>query len=190
VAPLSWHRQAIPAVEVTALHDGRDLALCLRWRDPTGTGPSFGARGDDRVAVQLATHGRAASFGNGGRATWTDVWRWRAAPGDAPWQIDELLQDRNASEADRGDVVIDAESYAGQILGSLAPEIQDVRASAEWHDGTWTVVLVRSLAPRSPREVALAPGTAVEMACAVWNDAAGDHDGHRSISIWHGLELE
>jgi DMSO reductase family type II enzyme heme b subunit len=64
-----------------------------------------------------------------------------------------------------------------------------VGATPRWFDGAWEVVFTRDLRPDLVGEVQLAPGRGVQIAVAVWNGAAGDARGQKSVSIWHALEL-
>lgn len=66
----------------------------------------------------------------------------------------------------------------------------EVSAKASWQDGRWSVVFARPLAVQGPEQVPLAPGARVQLACALWNGAAGDGGAQKSISIWQELRLE
>ena len=52
------------------------------------------------------------------------------------------------------------------------------------------MVLARSMQPGASRDVDLAPGSSVQMACAIWNGEAEDMRGQKSISIWHELRMD
>ena len=61
--------------------------------------------------------------------------------------------------------------------------------TAARQDGWWSVVFRRALAPGREGSLELTPGTRVQLACAIWNGAARDHDAQKSISIWHQLTI-
>ena len=63
-------------------------------------------------------------------------------------------------------------------------------SDAVWSTDTYRVVMRRMLAPTGADAVRLAPGTTVPVAFAVWNGAAGDRDGKKSVTIWQTLRLE
>ena len=63
----------------------------------------------------------------------------------------------------------------------------EVRVHA-W-EGGWAVVFVRALESVDGREVSFRPGTTTQLACAVWNGAAGDAGPQKSISVWQELVL-
>ena len=68
---------------------------------------------------------------------------------------------------------------------------QLVRATGDWQDGRWTVVMVRPLALSSPEDgVPLRPGDTASVAFAIWDGAAQDRDGKKLITIWQDLILE
>jgi DMSO reductase family type II enzyme heme b subunit len=66
---------------------------------------------------------------------------------------------------------------------------QAVMAQGSWQIGTYRVVLRRSLKGRGAEAVRLRPGRTLPVAFAVWNGAAGDRDGKKSVTIWQDLEL-
>lgn len=67
---------------------------------------------------------------------------------------------------------------------------QNVRADGTWTTDTYRVVLRRTLAPTSKDAVALAPGKSTPVAFAIWDGAAGDRDGKKSVTIWQDMRLE
>jgi mono/diheme cytochrome c family protein len=66
---------------------------------------------------------------------------------------------------------------------------QSVASQGTWAQATYRVVLRRSLKPQGPDAVRLRPGRTVPVAFAVWNGAAGDRDGKKSVTIWQDFEL-
>jgi mono/diheme cytochrome c family protein len=66
---------------------------------------------------------------------------------------------------------------------------QAVEAHGTWGTGTYRVVLRRTLAARGPDAVRLRPGRTTPVAFAVWNGAAGDRDGKKSVTIWQDLRI-
>ena len=66
---------------------------------------------------------------------------------------------------------------------------QSVLSDAVWSTDTYRIVMRRALAPSGTDGVTLAPGGVVPVAFAVWNGAAGDRDGKKSVTIWQTLHL-
>ncbi|MBI4526821.1 MAG: c-type cytochrome [Deltaproteobacteria bacterium] len=85
-----------------------------------------------------------------------------------------------------------AEDLTAQGFGTLRarPKIdQKVDARGVYAESSYRVILRRSLKPSGKDGVALTPGTTVPVAFAVWNGAAGDRDGKKSVTIWQDLKI-
>jgi mono/diheme cytochrome c family protein len=67
---------------------------------------------------------------------------------------------------------------------------QAVEAHGTWGTGSYRVVLRRRLKGQGPEAARLRPGSTIPVAFAVWNGAAGDRDGKKSVTIWQELQLE
>ena len=76
----------------------------------------------------------------------------------------------------------------GTLTGAGAPA-QVVKGEGRWKDGHWAVVFVRPVAAGQDGEVPLERPDGVSVAFAVWDGAAGDRNGQKSVSIWHRLTL-
>jgi DMSO reductase family type II enzyme heme b subunit len=71
------------------------------------------------------------------------------------------------------------------------PQSQHAKATGQWKDGRWTVVMTRSLAVESEDDgVRLVPGEHVSVAVAVWDGSHSDRDGKKLVTIWQDLELQ
>jgi mono/diheme cytochrome c family protein len=66
---------------------------------------------------------------------------------------------------------------------------QAVEAHGVWSTGSYRVVLRRGLKARGPDAARLRPGRTLPVAFAVWNGAAGDRNGKKSVTIWQELQL-
>jgi mono/diheme cytochrome c family protein len=67
---------------------------------------------------------------------------------------------------------------------------QAVVARGGWEIGSYRAMLRRSLKGRGPDAVRLRPGRTVPVAFAIWNGAAGDRDGKKSVTIWQDLHIQ
>jgi len=86
-----------------------------------------------------------------------------------------------------------AEDLRAEGFGTLRarPRLdQAVEAHGVWATGTYRVVLRRALRRHGDEAVRLRPGRAASVAFAVWNGAAGDRDGKKSVTIWQELQLD
>jgi DMSO reductase family type II enzyme heme b subunit len=212
LAPLWWHEAAVLGARLSALHDGTHLAVRLSWPDATGELTFFGTAGaSDGAALQLSAALRPPLFGMGAEGEPTSLLHWQALRVEdvvtaLDW-LDPLGHARSPTRADG--VRADVPRYE-RLLGRVEPS-QDVerirvdgiesilgatrrhgaaRASARWSEGEWSVVFHRPLAGEDASDVTLTPGGAMQLACAVWNGAGGDHGARKSISIWQELILE
>jgi hypothetical protein len=141
----------------------------------------------------------------------TSLWHWQALPFESIAGALDLVQPAPHawSPTDPGRVRADVPRYQ-RILSEIEPaeradsivatgipslhsaerEADLVRSQARWDEGRWSVVFVRTLAVDGGGPASLAPGTPAQVACAVWNGAAGDAGAEKSISIWQELVLE
>jgi DMSO reductase family type II enzyme heme b subunit len=79
VSPLWWRNYDEPALEVSAVHDGKELAIRLTWRDATRDDrPVRPQDFEDMVAVQLFKGTPEPFLGMGATNQPINVWLWRA----------------------------------------------------------------------------------------------------------------
>ncbi|HEX5009728.1 MAG TPA: ethylbenzene dehydrogenase-related protein, partial [Planctomycetota bacterium] len=218
VMPLWWRHDRIEGLGVQALHDGRRLALRLTWTDATRDDELLGQQEfADAVAVELSADADPPFFGMGDAASPVTIWQWKAAwQRDALGRpaLGDVFPDMPRGElAERGrpqGEVFATALAAGNPLsqpkhgcpvenavasgqGTLAtqPEAQGaLDGGGRWGDGGWSVVLLRDLQRPAAGDVLPQPGRTVSIAFAVWDGAAGDRNGSKSVTIWHALELE
>ncbi len=212
LAPLWWNPAAVHEARLAALHDGQDLALRLSWEDESGVVRVFSeASSVDAAALQLSAAAQPALFGMGSASSPTNLWHWQALRfEDVAGALDlaELVPHAlhpNRTEGARPDVPlyqrllgaiqpsdqVDRITVAGVETIAAAPRVAgEVRANARWREGTWSVVFQRPLRPSGEGQLSFVLGQPLQVACAVWNGAAGDGGARKSISIWQELVLE
>jgi mono/diheme cytochrome c family protein len=86
-----------------------------------------------------------------------------------------------------------AEDLTARGFGTLRarpPVDQSVVARGVYDYDSYRVIFRRSLAGTGASALTLVPGTTVPVAFAVWNGAAGDRDGKKSVTIWQQLQLD
>ena len=213
LAPLRWNEEAVLGAELSAVHDGERIALAVRWHDASGGHRVFSdLAGPDGVALQLSKAEAPPLFGMGSVEHPTTIWHWQALRlSDVAGALDLLQRPPHArgepfAGAARADTPLydrtsaipstatGADELAASGVGEATRQSGElIEARPRWFDGRWTVVFTRELAPSeeaTATQIALRPGEAVQLSLAVWNGAAGDRRGQKSISIWHALELE
>jgi len=67
---------------------------------------------------------------------------------------------------------------------------QSVDAVGVYETGAYHVQLRRALRSGKADAVSLAPGSRTAVSFAIWNGAAGDRDGKKSVTIWQELVVE
>ncbi|MCP3915890.1 MAG: hypothetical protein GY711_10065 [bacterium] len=109
------------------------------------------------------------------------------------WLAESALAGMPVIQSAYGPIQIIDETVAAVPAGMQDPADQErlgttIQAASSWRDGAWELVLVRPLAQRGPTDVSLEPGACVAVNFAIWNGAARDMRGQKSVTIWHELE--
>ncbi|MBI4478153.1 MAG: c-type cytochrome [Acidobacteria bacterium] len=229
--PLWWRTDRPEEITVRALHDGKSLAVLLKWEDTTYDATAIRPQDfRDAAAVEFALTPDPPFFAMGQSGQAVNIWMWKA---ERQADLEPAFQDlekvyphigidsypnllkspfeqpmRNALtlESDprfvtawgAGNIVADptrrsaAEDLSAQGFGTLRarpPAAQAVTATGEFATGSYLVQFTRPFAA-GDNAVRLSPGSTVPVAFAVWNGAAGDRDGKKSVTIWQELLLE
>lgn len=213
--PLSARRGAIETINFASVYNGEQLAIRLRWEDPTHdafselTSDVF----RDGVAVQFAlgavtlhTHGHNEPFfGMGNRNKPVNIWHWKAG-------LEETLAAEEEQEYSTGGVDMDALIYGGVMsnpvaklnatkenaveelnaegFGTVTPQPEDnqnVEGFGEWKDGVWTVVFLRDMFKTGKWDIDLTKKGSALIAFAVWDGVKEDRNGRKVITVWQRL---
>jgi hypothetical protein len=200
-----------------AVHDGERLYVLVEWSDPTPD-RSLARTQDfsDAVAVQFPAEASAQvpAFCMGDPTATVNIWQWRAA-----WQRDVARGAPPGVDDSYPNVAVDEYPFAGDPLfapglelanpvsvadrtsaadnlvaagfGSLAPDpFADVQGWGEWRDGSWRVVFSRPLRVGRDGNIELYPDTWTDVAFAVWDGAADERDGMKSVANVVTLDVE
>jgi mono/diheme cytochrome c family protein len=215
--PLSARREAVNTINISSVHNGEQLAIRLRWKDPTQDAFST-KRQDvfrDGAAVQFAigaatlhTHGHNEPFfGMGNRNKPVNIWHWKAG-------LEETLEAESDLEYSTGGVDMDALIFGGISSNPVArlnptsensveelnaegfgtitpqpPENQNVEGYGEWKDGIWTVVFLRDMPKTGKWDVDLTKKEPLLVALAVWDGVREDRNGRKVVSVWQRFNL-
>jgi mono/diheme cytochrome c family protein len=198
LAPLSWTDESVCAAQIVMLHDGNDLAALVRWPDTSRNEEVLGdAIYRDGVALQFSSSREPPIFGMGSQHEPVNIWHWKSFRPESLAGIFELPHAKRDAPfylpAGATEPPSTGESVRAEGLSSLkrsGAHNLEIRATSRWQNDTWEVVFVRPMLARTEDEVSLDPGTGLYVACAIWNGAASDRGGHKSISIWQQLEIE
>jgi len=184
LAPLWWREGAILQARVAAVHDGTQVAIRIRWDDPSPEAPTDlewpleAPPYADAAALQLSSDSNPPFFGMRHGASATNIWHWRAIhipdAGDlmavlrlfphrmGEWFTEEAVSKAPLYQLAKGPITVAGETVSAAPAGMKILDQQEalpdsVLASPTWNDGTWEVIFTRSLEASSAREVAIQP---------------------------------
>jgi mono/diheme cytochrome c family protein len=210
--PLWPEPYPISAVAITALHDGKRIAILAQWKDAVLNGAPIRVQDfQDGMAMQFSLKGTIPFLGMGDANNPVNLWYWRAG-----WQqeIDSQRPDMESAYASlhvdtyftnsyrtaqaAGNIlaqpqkspVEDANAHGFGTLKSQPIASQNVQGKGVWRDGFWSVVFLRELKSKDADDVKFAVREPIPVAFAVWNGEQRDRNGRKVISNWYKLILE
>lgn len=189
LSPLSWDRDAIFELSASAVHDGEQLAIRLRWDDPSEDGPG-GELLADALALAFAAHANAPLVGMGSGEDPLAIWYWRAAARPSEQSALAPHETLGGPAAGASSVrKIEARSFGSLETGPDAVLQAQARRTATG----WEVIFVHplgALTAGGPEGLALVARRSLPFALACWNGGAGDRAGRKSFTIWQQIALE
>jgi hypothetical protein len=214
LSPLWPEPYPISAVAITAMHDGKRLAMLAQWKDPVLNGAPIRVQDfQDGMALQFSLTGGTPFLGMGDATNPVNLWYWRAG-----WQqeadmerpdmvtryasmhVDTYFQpDRRFVTAQSAGNIIaqphktpveDANAHGFGTLKPQPPKGQNVDGKGMWRDGFWNVVFIRDLKSKDADDVQFASRQPAPVAFAVWNGEQRDRNGRKVISNWYKLVFE
>jgi hypothetical protein len=213
--PLWPEADLIPSVAVTAVHDGRRVAILCTWRDPIADHAPVRVQDfQDAAALQFSLKGTTPFLGMGDKNNPVNIWQWKAS-----WQqeLDDTRPDVNTVYASmHSDIyfqtnalyrtaeaahnllaqpthkspVEDSNAHGFGTFTSQPASGQNVEGRGIWRDSHWNVVFIRELRSHETDDVQLAVGKSTPVAFAVWDGQNRDRNGRKVVSNWHKLILE
>jgi mono/diheme cytochrome c family protein len=212
--PLWPEPELVYAVAVTAVHDGRRVAILCQWKDDLPNGAPVRVQDfQDAASIQFSLTGDFPFLGMGDAKNPVNLWQWKAG-----WQAEaegHREEERDLYQAMHVDTYFQPERQfatsiqAGNLISrphksavedanargfgsfkSQAREQQNVQGKGLWAAGSWNVVFFRDLKSKDAEDVKLAPGRQVPVAFAIWNGEQRDRNGRKVVSNWYQLVLE
>lgn len=210
--PLWPETNQVYAVAVSAVTDGKTLAVLLQWRDDLPQDTAIRVQDfQDGAALQFSLSGRYGFLGMGDKDNPVNLWQWKAGwqaevESGAPdmesvypsMHVDAWALTNYSSAVSAGNVVSqrhkspieDANARGFGSFKSQPITQQNVRGKGVWHDGFWNVVFVRDLKSKGADDVKFARGKSVPVAFAIWNGEQRDRNGRKMVSNWYQLVFE
>jgi hypothetical protein len=206
---------SIRAVTARALNNGERIFFRLEWADETRDVSAFAPQDfRDAAAIQFPAGGASTlpSFCMGQANGRVNIWQWKA-----DWQADIDRGFVNVPEAypnafaDYYPFQDEDTFYPGRAAGNLLSETerktpvenlvaagfgtltpadkQPVAGKGVWQNGKWYVLFARDL-DAGGEYTPFKPGQTTNIAFAVWDGAAGERDGLKSVSQFADLKVE
>lgn len=211
--PLWPEPNQIYAVAVSAVTDGKKLAVLLQWRDELPQNTAIRVQDfQDGAALQFSLSGKYGFLGMGDKENPVNLWNWKAgwqaeAEGGGPPDMDSIYQSMHvdawkftnySTAISAGNVtsqphktpVEDANAAGFGSFRSQPLKQQNVQGKGIWHDGFWNVIFVRDLKSKDADDVRFVAGKSVPVAFAIWNGEQGDRNGRKMVSNWYQLMLD
>lgn len=192
---------SVKEVKVKALHNGKEIAFFLEWKDPTKDSAfevvhTF----SDAVALQFPVEktGTKPHFGMGHEEGTVNIWNWKAVFQDGADKkkiyamVDEFLAGREAGNP----ISIQKTPVQNLIAGgfgsltAMEEKAQTVSGIGKWEAGVWKVVFKRSIKGTEKYEAQLEEGGLTPIAFAVWDGGKAERGARKAISTWYYVALE
>ncbi len=207
-----WENISVDLLTVKSVYNEQEVAFLLQWDDPfedtvheVGANDDAGLEGTyvdwdiygkklhsyrDAIAMQLPQKLREGPhkphFLWGTASDPVNLWLWQA---DGQ-RVQEMMA--------RGALVKQGADSSGssltelmdQLLTPQPPESQNLIGQGVWNEGTWKVILKRTLDTGDAQDIQLEPGQLTPVAFQVWDGSNGERNLMMSISSWYFLLLE
>jgi len=212
--PLWPEPDLIPAVAVSAVHDGKRVAILCTWRDPIANGGPVRVQDfQDAIALQFSLNGKTPFLGMGDKANPVNIWQWKAGwqqetEGQRPdvntaypamhtdiyFQTNALYRTAEAAgnllaQPVRVSPVEDANAHGFGTFTAQPASGQNVKGRGIWRDEHWSVVFIRELKSKDTDDVQFVPGKTAPVAFAIWDGQNRDRNGRKVVSNWYKLIL-
>lgn len=193
-----WINNAIDMLDVRALYNENEIGFMIEWDDPVqddehdrgrevtrfqdryakavGEIPRSPGIFRDALALQFSGASQfdqnSPSLG-GSRKNPVNLWVWKS---------DLARKGKNAVE--------DSNSWGFRAPIRIQPKNeQQVRASASWRDGRWSVVMIRPLRTNNKNDVQFEKDRIIPVAFYGWEGSNGEHGSIMGLSPWHLVYL-
>lgn len=94
------------------------------------------------------------------------------------------------ADPDRRSAVETLQAVGYGTSRTQSPFKSQVQGVGQWKAGEWSVVFERELTGEQAGTLPLPPEAAVSVAFAIWDGAAQDRNGQKSLTIWHRMVFE
>jgi heme/copper-type cytochrome/quinol oxidase subunit 2 len=189
VSERPWPKGHTPNVNVQAFHNGKDIYFKMTWVDEQAdTTISVGKFVDGcAIAVPIDRNAPVRSIMMGFSSP-VNIWHWQASVDTDftyPFEEQEIL---SVTIPELTSAVSD---LVAQRAGSLTrKDSQKVQGRGLWQNGSWSVILKRSLITDDSQGDCQFPTGPCSATFAVWDGDQQDRGGRKSMSEWVTLDIE
>ncbi len=201
---LPWPRDAMSPLTVRAFSNSEDAYFLFTWRDDTEDRAKLPGEFPDAAAVlfTLTAEEQPSSVLMMGFLGPANIWQWKGHLDSAFWHGEEPdipaeadfrypFEENETLPVSKAKAVSAARDLIALGPGTITEKAgQRVSGRGVWENGTWHVVMRRSIAALDAEADASFPAGDQRVAFALWNGAFGDRGGRKSISDWVVLEVE
>jgi len=180
-----FFKPSYDTITVRALYNDQTIALLMEWDDRTKSIPGDEKAekiadppiAEDGVAVQLPIEIPKAMekpyFGMGDATHPVNVWHWMSGTTEAPETV-AIANSRGFTDIEKRDV-----SEA------------NLQAKGSYSDGTWRVVMQRSLTTADPeKDLQFIEGQFIPVAFAAWDGSNSEKGSKHTMTTWYWLLLK
>ncbi len=193
---------SVKEVKVKALHNGREIAFSLEWKDPTrDASPEVEHTFSDGVALQFPSErgGRKPHFAMGDEEGIVNIWNWKAILQEGIEKkrvyatVDDFLAGLQAGNPVSFPPKTPVQNLMASGFGSLTnlgEKGQTIFGRGKWEAGIWRVILKRSMKATEKYEAQFEEGALMPIAFAAWDGAKDERGARKAVSTWYYVALE
>lgn len=196
-----WPEPSVRVLSVRTVHNGKDIAFLIEWRDATKNERLTPGVFRDGAALAFPLGNAPAFFCMGQLDHYVNIWHWKA-----DWQSDVDRRAARAKERKRKrggirrfEVIPRRPSSVEDLIGGGFSTLTSkkrqgrIKGQAEWKRGFWRVVMKRELSKAgeiSENEAILLPGRLQAISFAVWNGENKERNGQKAVASWIQLQID
>ena len=202
ITVVPWAKNLVPTIEVRAFHNGQDAYFLLEWSDQTASRVHDTGRFPDSIAVAfpLSPETTPSSIMMGFQSP-VNIWQWKADLDSLAWRT--VRQSSPASpnafytyrkQAELPTSAPEITSACQDLIatrpGTVTPKENSILTGrGQWQDGSWRVIIKRSLTTSDPERDAQLKRGKIHVSFAVWDGSEDDRGSRKSISEWVSLQV-
>ncbi len=186
ITPDRFFTPSNDTITVRALYNQDEIGFHVEWDDRTRSIPGDGRAkkisepglSEDAVAIQLPVTlpvgAEKPYFLHGDSRHPVNLWFWRSG----------------STTADPSVSLVTARGSAGETTARDADAV-GLQGSGSYHEGTWQVVLRRSMTTADPAEdLQFVEGAFIPVAFSAWDGSNGERDSAHTLTTWYWLLLK